>query len=405
MQMHRYDEPAHVRSLNAEIPLALDEIIYDAMRKNPADRFRDTATMEKMLKDLSRELADGTSASATVTRRTVSVGGNEKRDAVKRAKKKATVRSAVRIPKNVWITVVCAVLVVGLLTGGLIWFLNRETVTEISIRNYVGKLYSEGSAYDEGISVTVVKESSETVPEGVIIRQSPGGGAVVSVKEGGAVELTLYVSTGPAMMDFSVPDTARTSVSALRDYLEKTYLDETGTYNIVGILRTETAPVRDNSLPTGYVMGIYTDGGKELNMSGDELRAKGYTNLIVKVNPEGEFALPESVRTSESAATSYLEESYPFFAVTVEKRTVDVKFKYKEEGGETVYEVTNTSELSDYMNGKNLIGDWNLGAHQAVFALLEDGTALSLDGDTFDVYGENVPLTLVMVLYNQVPVD
>ncbi|MBO5653180.1 MAG: hypothetical protein J6S44_03095, partial [Clostridia bacterium] len=131
----------------------------------------------------------------------------------------------------------------------------------------------------------------------------------------------------------------------------------------------------------------------------------GYTNLIVRVNPEGEFALPTEYRTSESAAKSYLEATYPFFAVTVEKRMVDVKFKYREEGGETVYEVTNMSELSEYMEGKNLIGDWNLGRHQAVFALLADGTRLSLNGDTFDAYGENVPLKLVLVLYNQVPVE
>ncbi|MBO7170921.1 MAG: protein kinase [Clostridia bacterium] len=407
MQMHRFDEPTHARSVNGEIPLSLDQIIYDAMQKNPADRCRDAATMEKMLKDVLLEISEGASATAatTVTRRTVSVGGNEKRDVVKSAKKKAVTRSAPRIPKGVLVTVICAVLVVGLLAGGLALILNRDTVTEISVRNYVGKLYSEGSAYDEGISVTVVKESSETVPAGVIIRQSPGGGAVVSVKEGGSVELTLYVSTGPAMMDFRVPETARESESALREYLQNTYLDETGTFAVVGVMRTETAPVRDNSRPTGYVMGIYTDGGKELNMSGDEIRAKGYTNLIVRVNPEGEFALPTEYRTSESAAKSYLEATYPFFAVTVEKRMVDVKFKYREEGGETVYEVTNMSELSEYMEGKNLIGDWNLGRHQAVFALLADGTRLSLNGDTFDAYGENVPLKLVLVLYNQVPVE
>ena len=404
MQMHRFDEPSRVRSLNPEIPLLLDQIIYAAMQKNPADRFRDAAAMERVLKEALAELSGNASSSvsaATVARRAVVIEGDSRKDAVKNAKKK-TRNTRPPIRKRTLVSILCVVLVVGLLGAAFPFVLNKVSVTEMTVRNYVGKLYNENSAYDEGISVKVVKESNETIAAGTIIRQSPGGGVKVAVKKGETLELTLYVSTGPAMATFSVPESARASVSALREYLNSTYLDATGQYPNVGILDHEPLDTRDHSLPTGYVMEIYerkADGTEvKLNMDGDEVRANGYTNLVVKTNPEGTLVMPSEVKKTPAAAKTYLEEQFgSLFAVTIEQRApVGVRFQQSSEGPMVV---PNQTDLSEYQQNGLFFGDVEYTGEQVVFALLSDGTKLTLDGDAFDVYGENVPLTLVVVTY------
>jgi hypothetical protein len=93
-----------------------------------------------------------------------------------------------------------------------------------------------------------------------------------------------------------------------------------------------------------------------------------------------------------------VEKNYPLFAVTVEERIVDVYIKNQE--GESFPDYT-ASDLSQYMSGNKLLG--NLDTPQVAFALLSDGTRLLPDGGSFDAYGENVPLTLVFVRYNQIP--
>ena len=405
MQMHRFDEPSRVRNLNPEIPLLLDQIIYTAMQKNPADRFRDAVTMEKMLREALAELSGTPSpaatAAATVARRDVVIEGDSRKDAVKTAKKK-TRNAHPPIRKKTLVTIICAVLAVGLLSSGLVLLLKRASVMEVPVRNYVGKVYSEDSAYDEGISVKVVKESNETVPAGTIVRQSPGGGVVVSVKKGQTLELTLYVSTGPAMTAFSVPDSARKSVKALREYLNSTYPDASGAFSNVEILESEPLDKRDHSLPTGYVMEIYerkADGTEvKLDMDGDEIRKNGYTNLVVKTNPAGSLTLSSDLRKNPLAAQDYLEEQLgSLFAVTIEQREpVGVQFQQTDMG---MMVVPDQTSLSEYQENGQFFGDVEYTGPQVVFGLLSDGTKLKLDGTPFDAYGENVPLKLVVVTY------
>lgn len=409
MQMHRFDEPHHVRTLNADIPLSLDGIIYTAMQKNPADRFRDAATMERLLKEVLDELLGKTTTAATayggaVARQAVVIEGDSRKDLVKNAKKPKKSSRRVRpvFSKKILVSALCALLAVGLLTTGIVWLIVREPVTNITMRDYKGTIYSESNVYDEGVTVEVVKESSETIPAGTVIRQSPPGGVLVSVKKGETYTLTLYVSTGPAMTEFVVPESVRNSVSALTDYLGEAYVDATGMYSKVRISRTEELPTRDHSLPTGYVMEIYekkADGTEvKLNMDGDTIRENGYTNLVVKTNPAGKLALSSELLKNPLAAKNYLEEEFgSLFAVMIDdsREPVGVLFQQTELGPVVV---PNQSDLSEYQQNGKFFGDVEYGGEQVAFILL-DGTKLRPEDASFDVYGENVPLTLVVVTY------
>ena len=396
IQMHQLDEPFHVRNVNKDIPLKLDQIIYAAMQKNPADRFRDATAMERRLKEVLRELSpiEGDAPEATVERRAVVVEGDSRYGKAKepKAKKNGGARKS-----NLLIPAVCAALAVVLVTVGLILFTGGER--EIKVPNLVGTPYAETNAYPDGITVTVVKESNEEIPAGVIFHQSPGGGAVISVDKKGAVEVTLKVSTGPATTSFSVPASARVSYAALVDYLSSTYRDVNNQFSIIKALRFEDADTVDRSLPTGYVVGIYTDTGVELNMDGDLVRSKAVTNVIVKVNPAPTvtFEIPEDFRTTGELAKNYLSTFFPsFFTVSFKTETVDVKVKAYEIEGEQLIEIINREEIKGYLD---LSG--NMYKNDSVIgAFLEDGTELALDGAPYTAKTEGVALTLLCVHYN-----
>lgn len=407
IQMHRLDEPVHVRAANKHIPLKLDQIIYSAMQKNPAARFRDAATMEKRLKEVLHDLSptEGESYNTTVERRAVVVEGDSWRGAKEprvKEKKSAKERKPFRMPRFL-VPTLCAVLAVGLIVTGCVFLFKGDGVREVKVPSLVGSTYAETNAYPDGITVKVLMESHEEAPAGVIFQQSPGGGALISVGKDGSVEVTLHVSTGPAMTDFSVPTSARDSVNTLKEYLSTVYRDETNQFSILHVLRVEEAADTDPSLPVGYVMALRTADGAELDMAGDKVRTKAITELVVTVNPAPvvTFEIPEDYRVSAFSAESYVEDQYPFFAVSTVTETVNVKVVSKEVEGEKLLEIINAEEISDYLDrSKNL---YNKGKGAVIKAVLGDGTELSLDGCSYTVMGNNVPLTLVFVRYNLVP--
>ena len=408
IQMHRFDEPFHVRNVNKEIPLKLDQIIFCAMQKNPADRFRDAATMEKQLKEVLRELSptEGESVAASVERRAVVVEGDSWRGAKHKSDKERRPRESrggkrpLRLPPFL-VPALCAVLVVGLITTGLVLWLGGGT-KEVTVPNLVGTPYAVTNAYPDGITVTVVEESNEETPAGVIFQQSPGGGAVISVDKNDRVQLTLHVSTGPATMSFSVPANKRNSVADLKEYLAENYKDASGQYPIVKVLRQEQADKADPSLPVGYVVELVTEMGEALDMDGDTIRAKAVTNVVVKVNPAATvtFRVPEIYRFSGDAAKDYVTENFPFFNVTVKEEIVTVMAVYEQiEGFNLLKEIINKDQIADYLDPTGNMYD----VGTVVKAILADGTELSLDGAPYEVKGNGASLTLVCVQYRIVP--
>ena len=407
IQMHRLDEPFHVRNVNKEIPLKLDQIIFCAMQKNPADRFRDAAAMEKRLKEVLRELSDETEerkphvGGTFVEKQAVVIEGESWNGVKRKVKSKAKKSPSGKKVMKVLVPTLCAVLAVGLIAFGVLFMLGKGGVSMVKVPGLVGSTYAESNAYPDGISVRVVKESSETVPAGVVIRQSPGAGALISVEKGGTVELTLYVSTGYEVAEFFVPEVARTSESVLREYLAGAYRDADDVYSLLKIVRVEEALERDDSLPTGYVLGLYTDTGIELDMDGDEIRTKTVTNVIVKVNPSKSvvFEIPEIYRFSGEAAKSYVEETYPFFTVTVEEEIVMLEVVYQELDGVMIPEYRNADDIPSYCFKDGILRKNGY----VVKALLAGDEMLSLDGSPYEVTEEGVRLVLVCVRYNEVP--
>ncbi len=77
---HQTEMPVHVRGVNGEIPAELDEVIFTALQKNPALRYRDAATMEKRLKEILKAMMpdrERAESSSLYPGQRVKVGGDE----------------------------------------------------------------------------------------------------------------------------------------------------------------------------------------------------------------------------------------------------------------------------------------------------------------------------------------
>lgn len=100
-------------------------------------------------------------------------------------------------------------------TGDSIRLFISSGPNKFALDNYVGSEANEAKAELEtqGITVSVTSEPSETVPVGVVVRQTPA--AATEMKKGDKV--TLYVSTGPDKM--TVPNLVGLKLDSAKDAL------------------------------------------------------------------------------------------------------------------------------------------------------------------------------------------
>ena len=159
--------------------------------------------------------------------------------------------------------------VVVILVGLLFWVMNLGSTPSptapssgIEVANVVGSLYDDavGTLENQDLVVLRVYEKSETVPEGVVIRQEPESGTVVLSN----TPVTLYVSSGAT--EVTVP----TVVGALEADAVKLIEDRglsVGSITVVGspsvaegtVIASD--PVTNARLPLGSVVNLILSDG------------------------------------------------------------------------------------------------------------------------------------------------
>jgi serine/threonine-protein kinase len=159
--------------------------------------------------------------------------------------------------------------VVVILVGLLFWVMNLGSnpsptapSSGIEVANVVGSLYDDalGTLEDQDLVVLRVYEKSETVPEGVVIRQEPESGTVVLSN----TPVTLYVSSGAT--EVTVPNV----VGALEADAVKLIEDRglsVGSITVVGspsvaegtVIASD--PVTNARLPLGSVVNLILSDG------------------------------------------------------------------------------------------------------------------------------------------------
>jgi serine/threonine-protein kinase len=215
--------------------------------------------------------------------------------------------------------------VIVILVGLLFWVMNLGSTPSptapssgIEVANVVGSLYDDalGTLEDQDLVVLRVYEKSETIPEGVVIRQEPESGTVVLSN----TPVTLYVSSGAT--EVTVPNV----VGALEADAVKLIEDRglsVGSITVVGsptvaegtVIASD--PVTNARLPLGSVVNlILSDGTVQVpdvrNLEVLEARsiltdpAIGYTVAVEILDAElctgtpGNVVLEQSILPGES---------------------------------------------------------------------------------------------------------
>lgn len=342
---HQTEMQQHVRGQNADIPMMLDEVIFNAMQKNPALRYRDALTMERALKEVLRVLEGGgvgvEGESAFVG---VGIGGEELTPAPKapkmpkapktpkapkpaKAPKMPAARSSGNTDKRkvLFIGIGAAALVVLLVVGAILLFTAPKTY-DITVPSLTGTVYAEETVYPEG--VVVVKDNikyvySDQIEAGKIVSQEPAQGTVVKDVE--QLEIVLTVSLGPEMVDFSIPKEYRGSYEAAVSYLRATY---NALEAVVAIDKTpEVAETRLPGVAAGTVVGAYRVNTKEpLALDGDKVyKTKGeIIKLIVQPADPYTFTLTLDSLIKVSDATQKIKELCPYLTVVDTKNSSKV---------------------------------------------------------------------------------
>jgi serine/threonine-protein kinase len=160
--------------------------------------------------------------------------------------------------------------VVVILVGMLFWIMNlgnspstEPTGSGIQVANVVGSLYEDAQTTlgDLDLVVLRVYEKSDTVPEGVVIRQEPDAGTEVLAN----TPITLYVSSGAT--EVLVPNVVGAAEADAVAQIEAQGLT-IGTIDVVGspsvpegfVIASD--PVTNSRLPLGSVVNLILSNGK-----------------------------------------------------------------------------------------------------------------------------------------------
>ena len=159
--------------------------------------------------------------------------------------------------------------VVVILVGLLFWVMNLGSTPSptapssgIEVANVVGSLYDDavGTLENQDLVVLRVYEKSETVPEGVVIRQEPESGTVVLSN----TPVTLYVSSGAT--EVTVPNVVGALEADAVQLIEDRGLS-VGSITVVGsptvaegtVIASD--PVTNSRLPLGSVVNLILSDG------------------------------------------------------------------------------------------------------------------------------------------------
>ena len=226
---HMQEDPVEPRLINPEIPVAMNNIIMKAMKKDPNERYQ-SAT--EMLKDLSMALKnpDGsfmeqntindfpTQVIPTIERQKL-----EQEDTKQEKNKKKKKENFFTKHKNLMIALILILLFV-LSLGGTILFMNLTKPKDVQVPNLVGKTIEEVQNTLKGTKLTYeIKEEKYdvTIDKGLVISQEPEYKSNYRIKEN--QKMLIVVSLGQKLTN--VPKVTGMTEDEARKALEESELE------------------------------------------------------------------------------------------------------------------------------------------------------------------------------------
>ena len=262
---HIQETPLPVDEVNPDVPAELADVVRRAMEKKPELRFRSAGDLARHLESALEDTGQntvilpvaGTELAAAPGLKTTAPDQKEPQGATENHKETA-------IPR-VWTWIAVAVLIIGLMVGGVYGFFNYMDVPDITVQNVVGMTEAEARAELEGLNLQVrVQEKYDDENVGIVIDQDVGP---EDPKVKPQRVITITVSKGPEMME--VPELLNRSVSEAVVRLNQAkltltqppaykYSDDIKKDNII-----EQSPAAHEKAPRGYAVKITVSKGPE----------------------------------------------------------------------------------------------------------------------------------------------
>lgn len=321
---HMQEEPVEPRSINPEIPAAMNSIILKAMKKDPNERYQ-SAT--EMLKDLSMALKnpDGnfmqgntindlpTQVIPTIERQKLEQ--NEKEQEKNKKKKKDNFFTK---HKGLMIALIL-ILLFALSLGGTILFMNMTKPKDVQVPNLVGKTIEEVQNTLKGTKLTYeIKEEKydTTIDKGLVISQEPEYKSNYRIKEN--QKMQIIVSLGQKLTN--VPKVTGMTEDEAKKKLEDSELE---------VVIVEEF---DKKVEKGIVIKQDVDPETEVGA--------GSTVTITVSKGVEESTVPNVIGKPKADAIKEIEDAGLTVSATLtaEDRTKDdgIVIKQSIEGGQTV---------------------------------------------------------------------
>ena len=291
---HIHDDPPSARSINHEIPSALEGIIFKAMEKVPAHRFKTAQDMRNALLNIHKG-PNAVYAGKGMNDRAVS-SGLEERDEGKLKKRKIRPMGIALI----------AIAVIGLLSGVLFMTGGNLFGKEVAVPDIVGMNIKQA---DEeltklGLVMNVIARQSDTeVEKDSVISQDPGKGRKVKTGR----EINVVISEGSEKV--KVPNITGINIKEAGVRLENKGLnlgkvDEVSDEKYEAGMVISQKPTADSSVEPGTSIDVVVSKGKANRITMPDLKGLPQTSARKKLE-DNKLVLGD-VKRQES--TSYFSD-------------------------------------------------------------------------------------------------
>ncbi|WOQ69690.1 Stk1 family PASTA domain-containing Ser/Thr kinase [Microbacterium limosum] len=296
---HVSEAPVAPSEIAPEVSRALDAIVLRALAKDPYQRFQTAAQFREALAETQ---AGAAPSKRQVTALSSELYGANPRQAAETARSlrqlstDTTMARTQSGPPAAWIWTGLAVLAVVIISL-FFWIVTIQPGSDVPstsriVPDVVGSTFesAERALAEEDLGVVRRSEASDIVPDGSVIRTTPGAGTSVNVGQ----DITVYVSTGAETV--SVPPVEGLSTDDARAALESAGLQ-------IGQISARSVP----GLAEGQVISSSP-------VAGDEVIVGSVVNLVTAT---GRVALKNYVGFTLESATAEIEG--PDVALTVEQ--------------------------------------------------------------------------------------
>jgi len=261
---HIQETPLPVDEVNPDVPTELADVVRRAMEKKPEQRYRSAGDLARHLESALDDTGQNTVILPVPGTKLAAVQGFKTIDPGQTSEGAPVKPKEAAIPRA-WTWIAVAVLITGLMVGGVYGFFNYMDVPDITVKNVVGMTEAEARAELEALDLQVrVQEKYDDENAGIVIGQDVGP---EDPKVKPQRVITITVSKGQEMMD--VPELLNRSVSEAVGLLNQAkltlqqppvyeYSDDIKKDNII-----EQSPTAHEKAPRGYAVKITVSKGPE----------------------------------------------------------------------------------------------------------------------------------------------